>query len=514
MTLRFINIRFSFQARNSLLIMICCFIAISLHGQSDHGIVPVKVKSFSVEDNTVLDLPAIEIEDYYLFDGDIRIKPNTNDGRGGVAMNLEGYRSKYKWAGSTIPYSIAENHAKHDLILSALTVFNEKTNLCFVQKSNESDYIEFIYDTALANGVSGESYIGRQGGKQELALGASATKGTILHECMHALGFYHEHNRSDRDKHIKINWENVDYRGMGFMQRLTRELAFWKINEAHKMTAGKDGVDLADYDFNSIMHYGPAYFAIKGKKTIEALNGESIGQRNNLSDGDITSINLIYQPCGTGSDVDGIGGQEENSEDNNYTIDATEYPLLDKYNHEYDVELVPQITGVSCWAASAAMLVGWLDEVAIGVEEIVEGVGYWAQYNNERYAVDNRLAASDLNMFEVWGLVPDTRYQFSLESIAELLWNYGPLWVASDENLSGNSNSEAHVRVIGGISGNGSEDGTLLTIYDPWDRNSQRFRPGNNGSIYQETYKEFIEKMRHLIERENSLDAIYLAHLN
>ena len=115
-------------------------------------------------------------------------------------------------------------------------------------------------------------------------------------------------------------------------------------------------------------------------------------------------------------------------------------------------------------------------------------------------------------MFEVWGLVPDTRYNYSLESLADLLWNYGPLWVASDEELTGDNSPEGHIRVIVGISGDGSEEGTLFKIYDPWDRNSTRFRRGNNGSVYQETYREFISKMQHLIKKENSEDAIYLAH--
>jgi len=193
-------------------------------------------------------------------------------------------------------------------------------------------------------------------------------------------------------------------------------------------------------------------------------------------------------------------------------IDEDDYSLLNKYNHEYTVDLIPQVTGVTCWAASTAMIVGWLDNVNISVQEIVEGVGYWAQYDNENYSIDKSLASFDLNMFEVWGLVPDTRYTYSLESIADLLWNYGPLWVASDEKLTSNSSSNGHIRVIGGISGDGSEGGTLLKIYDPWDRNSNRFRRGNSGSVYQETYSEFIFKMDHLVKKEKSKDAIYLAH--
>lgn len=35
--------------------------------------------------------------------------------------------------------------------------------------------------------------------------------GTVQHELFHALGFHHEHCRWDRDDHVIINYENIEF---------------------------------------------------------------------------------------------------------------------------------------------------------------------------------------------------------------------------------------------------------------------------------------------------------------
>lgn len=53
--------------------------------------------------------------------------------------------------------------------------------------------------------------IGKRSGKQDVILGTGCEyKGTILHEIVHLLGFYHEHNRKDRDSYLKIYEDNLD----------------------------------------------------------------------------------------------------------------------------------------------------------------------------------------------------------------------------------------------------------------------------------------------------------------
>ena len=47
-------------------------------------------------------------------------------------------------------------------------------------------------------------------GAQEVSIGPGCnSKGIILHEIMHALGFWHEQSRTDRDNFLSVLWENI-----------------------------------------------------------------------------------------------------------------------------------------------------------------------------------------------------------------------------------------------------------------------------------------------------------------
>ncbi|KAG8301736.1 hypothetical protein J6590_046864 [Homalodisca vitripennis] len=56
------------------------------------------------------------------------------------------------------------------------------------------------------------SSVGRIGGRQELNLqspGCLTKKGTVEHEMIHALGFLHDQNRWESDKHVTVDYYNI-----------------------------------------------------------------------------------------------------------------------------------------------------------------------------------------------------------------------------------------------------------------------------------------------------------------
>ena len=53
--------------------------------------------------------------------------------------------------------------------------------------------------------------IGVQGGRPHFSIGRGCTSdGTVIHEKMHAIGFFHEQSRRDRDEYVTLYWNNIN----------------------------------------------------------------------------------------------------------------------------------------------------------------------------------------------------------------------------------------------------------------------------------------------------------------
>ena len=136
----------------------------------------------------------------------------------------------------------------------------------------------------------------------------------------------------------------------------------------------------------------------------------------------------------------------------------------------HQVPLVPQLTGMSCWAAAAAMLVGWRECIHTRPDEIARGSGFWEAY---RDGLDPDSIGS---LSQTWQLHPVNHFDISVANLRHVLSNNGPLWV-------GEASPGLHSIVITGIYGDGSEENSFVRINDPW--------PIGGGERYSKSVKEF-----------------------
>ena len=198
---------------------------------------------------------------------------NNNRGQGSLQHDATGNR----WTNYTIPYSIASGFPEYKIleIRQAVQHLDNQTNLILVERTYESDYVEFTPADFCASSV------GKTGGRQLIYISDACGFGEMVHELCHAAGLLHEHSRYDRDNYVEIMWNNIG-------NNMERN---FKVYPDY-------GQQFGTYDYGSIMHYHPFAFAkcySWGCETIKAKDeSKSFGQRKALSRGDIEDINKLY----------------------------------------------------------------------------------------------------------------------------------------------------------------------------------------------------------------------------
>ncbi|KAG7165676.1 Blastula protease 10-like 1 [Homarus americanus] len=103
--------------------------------------------------------------------------------------------------------------------------------------------------------------------------------GSVMHEIAHAIGFWHEHSRSDRDNHIIVNYDNI------------------KDTNIRNFDIKNDNSYGVPYDYHSDLHYSARAFHGNGHITIATKNPlyqGVIGQRTGLSHMDYLLANRMY----------------------------------------------------------------------------------------------------------------------------------------------------------------------------------------------------------------------------
>merc|ERR1712055_1283525 len=121
---------------------------------------------------------------------------------------------------------------------------------------------------------------------QRMSLGRGCWgRGTIMHEFLHSLGIHHTQNRWDRDKYIQVNdWNVHPNHTNNFMKQPRWEADFFGL----------------PYDYDSVMHYEGwdfAYYRPNYPTIVTKVRRKQnrIGQRDGLSEGDVSLIRQMYQ---------------------------------------------------------------------------------------------------------------------------------------------------------------------------------------------------------------------------
>ncbi|XP_053566999.1 embryonic protein UVS.2-like [Bombina bombina] len=177
-----------------------------------------------------------------------------------------------------VPYVLSPDYDVNEVsvITAAMEEFKTLTCVRFIPHTVETDYLNIKQDSGCW------SYIGMTHGAQTVSVmkNGCISHGPVQHELNHALGFFHEQCRSDRDDYVTIITENI----------LPDKM--YNFNKENTNNLG------VQYDYSSLMHYPRYAFGNPpGVDTIVPKPDPNvpIGQSYGLSNLDVLKINRLYE---------------------------------------------------------------------------------------------------------------------------------------------------------------------------------------------------------------------------
>ncbi len=153
--------------------------------------------------------------------------------------------SAFKWTAGKIPFRFDPAQVTNGTITAAkMRQFRDSVReweawagVQFLESTSaQANYVTVRQNNSLGGGYS--SAVGMAGGEQFLEFGPNAwNRGTICHEAGHALGLWHEMQRTDRDSYVTINFSNI------------------APADQPNFTIVPGSTAQGSYDFLSVMHY-------------------------------------------------------------------------------------------------------------------------------------------------------------------------------------------------------------------------------------------------------------------
>merc|ERR1712212_990402 len=117
-----------------------------------------------------------------------------------------------RWPGGILNYEMSNAVSSEDktLIRNTLSQLETKLDSCIKFREADSGFRVIVKAEGKCSSSVGYNGNGNEGSQGMSLDGGCMNPGTIEHEFYHAIGVYHTQSRTDRDDHVKINFENIE----------------------------------------------------------------------------------------------------------------------------------------------------------------------------------------------------------------------------------------------------------------------------------------------------------------
>ena len=154
------------------------------------------------------------------------------------------------------------------------------------------------------------------------------------------------------------------------------------------------------------------------------------------------------------------------------------------------IPVIEQPTSLTCWAAAAAMMQSWKDKTSYPIKAALDKSGDAAW--SVKFAANQPMRGNEKPSFlQALKLRSEPPVNYSAEGLQAMLKNHGPLWVTVS-TMDPDDKFSTHARILYGITGDGTADGTFLQIIDP-----------DGGRRYSEALGTFTRKFEEIARVAN-----------